>query len=211
MTGPAPTMRRMGITHVVAIVLTWTTADVQPPAERQAMLQEADAIWRTHGVAIIAPGADRTMAPPSADARLTVELARPSPPAPAPGTRERLGAIVFDHENMPATTLTIDVAAVTATVTRVRLGGRLFEQWPPAWRDTLVGRALGRVLAHEIGHYLLASRVHTPDGLMRAAFGGDELLRPGRGGFAVPARDLPRLRTRLAGLGRASSLAENAR
>ena len=211
MTGPAPTMRRMGITHVVAIVLTWTTAGAQPPAERQAMLQEVDAIWRTHGVSIVALGPDRTMAPPSADARLTVELARAPRPAPAPGTRERLGAIVFDHDNVPATTLTIDVAAVTATVTRVRLGGRLFDQWPPAWRDTLVGRALGRVMAHEIGHYLLASRVHTSEGLMRAAFDGDELLRPGRGGFAVPARDLPRLRTRLAGLGRASSLAENAR
>jgi hypothetical protein len=204
-------MRRMGITHVVAIVLTWTTAGAQPPAERQAMLQEVDAIWQTHGVSIVALGSDRTMVPPSADARLTVELGRPPRPAPTLGTRQRLGAIVFDHENLPATTLTIDVAAVAATVTRVRLGGRLFDQWPPAWRDTLVGRALGRVMAHEIGHYLLASRVHTSEGLMRAAFDGDELLRPGRGGFAVPARDLPRLRTRLAGLGRASSLAENAR
>jgi hypothetical protein len=204
-------MRRMGITHVVAIVLTWTAAGAQRPAERQAMLHEVDAIWRTHGVSIVPLGPDRTVAPPSADARLTVLLASSPRPSPPPGTRERLGAIVFDHDHLPATTLTIEVTAVTATVTRVRLGGRPFDQWPPTWRDTLVGRALGRVLAHEIGHYLLASRVHASEGLMRAAFDGDELLRPGRGGFAVPARDLPRLRTRLAGLGRAPSLAENAR
>ena len=127
------------------------------------------------------------------------------------GRPPRLGAILFDHENVPATTLTIQAAAVEATVARTRWGGRPFDQWPAAWRDTLIGRALGRVLAHEIGHYLLASRLHDRDGLMRASFDGDELLRPGRHGFAVAARDLPRLRTRLAGLGRGSALAENAR
>jgi hypothetical protein len=203
-------MPRMGITHVVAIVLTWTTAGAQPPAERAAMLQEADAIWRAHGVAIVAVPPDQA-GPPAADARLVVTLARASRPPAVPGRSERLGAIVFDHDNAPATTLTIDVAAVTAIVARARLGGRPLDQWPPAGRDVLVGRALGRVLAHEIGHYLLASRVHPAAGLMRAAFDADDLIRPGRRGFGVTARDLPRLRTRLAGLGRGSVLAENAR
>jgi len=53
--------------------------------------------------------------------------------------------------------------------------------------------------------------VHTTEGLMRASFDGDELRRPARDRFAIAARDLPRLRARLAGLGRGSSLAENAR
>jgi hypothetical protein len=204
-------MRRMGITHVVAIVLTWSGAGAQPPAERQAMLQEADAIWRAHGVSTVALASGQAVAPPSADARLVVALARTARPPASPGRRERLGAILFDHDNLPATTVTIDVAAVTSIVAAVRVGGRSSDQWPRAWRETLVGRALGRVLAHEIGHYLLASRVHAPGGLMRAAFDADELLRPGRGGFAVAARDLPRLRTRLARLGGGSALAENAR
>jgi hypothetical protein len=199
----------MGITHLVAIVLTWIGAGAQAPGERQAMLQEADAIWRAHGVSIVA--APDRVSPPSADARLVVTLARAAHPSAAPGRRERLGAILFDHDNVPATTITIDVASVTTTVAAVRFAGRPYDQWPRAWRDALVGRALGRVLAHEVGHYLLASRQHGADGLMRAAFDGDELLRPGRGGFAVAARDLPRLRTRLAGLGRSSALAENAR
>jgi hypothetical protein len=203
-------MPGMGITHVVAIVLTWTTAGAQPPAERRAMLQEVEAIWRAHGVSIVAVPPAET-GPPAADARLVVTLARASRRPAVPGRRERLGAIVFDHDNAPATALTIDVAAVTAIVAGTRLAGRPFDQWPPAGRDALVGRALGRVLAHEIGHYLLASRVHAPAGLMRAAFDGDELVRPGRRGFAMAARDLPRLRTRLAGLGRGSALAENAR
>jgi len=37
--------------------------------------------------------------------------------------------------------------------------------------ETLVGRALGRALAHELGHYLLRSKAHTPRGLMRADWG----------------------------------------
>ena len=203
-------MRRMGITRVVAIVLTWTSATAPPAVERQTMLHEADAIWRAHGVAIVGLTPEQTMAPPTADLRLVVTLDC-TPRRPAPGRSERLGAIPFDHENVPATTLTIQVGAVEAIIARTRWGGRPFDQWPPAWRDTLVGRALGRVLAHEIGHYLLASRVHTAEGLMRASFDGDELLRPGRGGFAVAARDLPRLQSRLAGLGHGSALAENAR
>jgi hypothetical protein len=211
MEGASPTMRRMGISTVVAVVLTWTSAAAPPPVERAAMLREADAIWRAHGVAIVAPALQQPLAPPDANVRLVVTLDRtPKPPA-APGRSARLGAILFDHQNVPATTLAIEVAAVEATVARARWGGRPFDQWPAAWRDTLVGRALGRVLAHEIGHYLLASRLHASDGLMRASFDGDELLRPGRHGFAVAARDLPRLRTRLAGLGHGSALAENAR
>ena len=203
-------MQRMGISTVVAILLTWTSAAAQPAAERTAMLREADAIWRAHGVAIVALPPDQPLAPPDADVRLVVTLDR-TPQRPAPGRSARLGAIRFDHENVPATTLAIEVGAVEWTVARTRWGGRPFDQWPPGWRDMLVGRALGRVLAHEIGHYLLASRLHARDGLMRASFDGDELLRPGRHGFAVAARDLPRLRTRLAGLGRGSALAENAR
>jgi hypothetical protein len=168
------------------------------------------AAGRANGVSIVAVPPEQA-GPPAADARLAITLARASRPPAVPGRRVRLGAIVFDHDNAPATTLTIDVAAVMAIVAGTRLGGRPFDQWPPAGRHALVGRALGRVLAHEIGHYLLASRVHTSAGLMRAAFDGDELVRPGRAGFGVAARDLPRLHARLAGLGRGSALAENAR
>ena len=41
-----------------------------------------------------------------------------------------------------------------------------------------VGRALGRVLAHEVGHVLLAVRDHQPRGLMRPTFGAEDLLEP---------------------------------
>ena len=211
MTGQGPTMRRMGITHVVAIVLTWTTAGAQPPAERRRCCRR----WTRSGGARRVDRRARARSRPGRRGRRAADRGAGAPRRagrrPSRARRERLGAIVFDHDNVPATTLTIDVAAVAAIVARVRLGGRPFDQWPPAWRDTLVGRALGRVMAHEIGHYLLASRVHTSEGLMRAAFDGDELLcaraRRLRGAGARPAaapdeagRPGPRV-----------SLAENAR
>jgi len=54
-----------------------------------------------------------------------------------------------------------------------------------ASHEILIGRALGRALAHEMGHYLLRSKVHTPRGLMRATRAGDEFLVPSRDGFEL--------------------------
>lgn len=38
-------------------------------------------------------------------------------------------------------------------------------QMPGRQREILLSRAMGRALAHEMGHYLLASKVHTMSGL----------------------------------------------
>ena len=45
-------------------------------------------------------------------------------------------------------------------------------------REGELARALGRVLAHEIGHVLLAAPNHDREGLMRAAFRPNELAAP---------------------------------
>src|SRR5262249_37130118 len=47
---------------------------------------------------------------------------------------------------------------------------------PAALAETFFARALGRALAHEIGHYLLGTREHTTDGLMRQQFSPQDLL-----------------------------------
>jgi hypothetical protein len=49
---------------------------------------------------------------------------------------------------------------------------------PSALRDGEVGLALGRAVAHEIGHYLFNTRSHTADGLMRARFETRDLIDP---------------------------------
>ena len=51
----------------------------------------------------------------------------------------------------------------------------------PGMVERLLPRALGRALAHELGHYLLARRAHSPTGLMREAFRPEDLADQGEG------------------------------
>jgi hypothetical protein len=59
-----------------------------------------------------------------------------------------------------------------------------------------VGRALGRVLAHEIGHLILAAPDHQLHGLMRATFFALDLIRAERSPYTLSAAEVARLRCR---------------
>ena len=59
-----------------------------------------------------------------------------------------------------------------------------------------LARALGRVLAHEIGHVLLAAPYHDEAGLMRPVFRPDELADPDRAPFRLTCTGVGRLRAR---------------
>jgi hypothetical protein len=63
----------------------------------------------------------------------------------------------------------------------------LIDRMPIAERELLLGRAMGRALAHEIGHYLLASKLHTARGLMQATHSASAFFGYPRSGFAVDA------------------------
>jgi hypothetical protein len=70
--------------------------------------------------------------------------------------------------------------------------------WPAGLREEIVARALGRALAHEIGHYLLRSPHHTSSGLMQARQKGSTLGSPNDHGFELTKTDRERLRVALA-------------
>ena len=57
-------------------------------------------------------------------------------------------------------------------------------EMPIVQREMLLARAMGRALAHELGHYLLASKVHTPRGLMKAMLSAPELFLSDASGLA---------------------------
>jgi hypothetical protein len=63
-----------------------------------------------------------------------------------------------------------------------------------------VGRALGRVLAHEIGHVLMGVSGHEPAGLMRPMFDADELAGLDRRPFRLTCDGVDQLRSRLRAL-----------
>jgi hypothetical protein len=60
-----------------------------------------------------------------------------------------------------------------------------------------LSRALGRVLAHELGHVLLGPYGHDATGLMRAAFFPDDLAAPSRTAFRLSEDGVGRLRWRI--------------
>lgn len=190
-----------------AIVVDLAGLQPMSTTRRQAMTSEAAALWKPHGAIFIwidTAGPDSPL-PHDAlrviDDRFDVEGAAP---ARADAGRSQsqarpLGAVVFlGGRETPERTIVLSTDAIVRTVDLVRWRDRLLTDLPADMRERVVGRALGRVLAHEIGHYLLASRLHAPDGLMRAAFRADQLAGLSRREFAMSEPLASRLRVRLA-------------
>ncbi len=63
--------------------------------------------------------------------------------------------------------------------------------------DRVYARALGRVLAHELGHSLLRLNGHRDRGLMRSTFSHRSLIAGGRGAFRLAEEDLRAIREAL--------------
>jgi hypothetical protein len=61
-----------------------------------------------------------------------------------------------------------------------------------ASHEALMGRALGRALAHELGHYILRTKLHTPRGLMRKVWTGGQTFALSRNGFELTPQELAR-------------------
>jgi hypothetical protein len=75
----------------------------------------------------------------------------------------------------------------------------------PLLHEREVGRALGRVLAHEIGHALLGlPAVHDTEGLMRLSIPVDDLVSPDRRFLQLSDASINRLRRRVQCLGDAT-------
>jgi hypothetical protein len=100
-----------------------------------------------------------------------------------PATRNLcdLGAVRF-VDGVPQPELRVSVTAAREFVQQAR------PEWPPAIRMLVSARVIGRVAAHELGHYLLGISEHRATGLMRARFDGADLLGPNLGAFDPPRR-----------------------
>jgi methionine sulfoxide reductase heme-binding subunit len=138
---------------------------------------EADAIWAQADVAF--HWRRSSDAQPKSDDGLILILERPG--AAAVGAEAPLGWITFELGH-PGHTIHLAPANVESLIKRT-----------PAAHDTtfgeheaLLGRAMGRAFAHEAGHYLLKSKAHAPQGLMRAAWPAEEFLSQDRARFGLP-------------------------
>lgn len=82
----------------------------------------------------------------------------------------------LDVNGCPASAIEVSLGQVTIAVMSAEYSGHEVRTLPTFLRETLLGRALGRVIAHEIGHWLFGSE-HAPAGLMKPVLTPDDLVK----------------------------------
>jgi hypothetical protein len=155
-----------------------------------AVEREAAAIWAPYGVDL--HGASSACA--VEDASFDVLIARSLPHAATEAlvlgtTRVDLTPIahvpiLIDYEATERTIASLTIGALTEEIGIQRIGARE------------MGRALGRVLAHEIGHVLLAMPTHQRHGLMRETYKPIDMVYPLRVQYRLSPDEVARLRQR---------------
>jgi hypothetical protein len=170
--------------HAVAVLLAHValavSSDALPRATLDAALAEAAAIWRPYRVVVDARPCDASA---GFTAVISVSIRRTARTAD-PIWRMPLGALAF-RDGVPFPAIAVFVDEVVRIVAAAGVHGTSELTWPPALRDHIVGRVIGRVLAHEIGHFLLRDMRHTPTGLMRTTHSGADLVSPLRHRFGL--------------------------
>lgn len=155
--------------------------------------QEAAEIWRDYGVEILwNHGAESTV-------HLDVIVASARTEYAPSNSFSVLGRTELDRVGDVAGPIRVNYEAIE----------ELLELRPtssPLIHEREAGRALGRVLAHEIGHALLGvPTFHDSHGLMRAAIPVEELVSPERRFLQLSNASVDRLHVRIACLGEAST------
>ncbi len=137
---------------------------VVSPETLDVMQREAARIWSPYRVVLdwARPAAGQRMA----HGTLAIEVTRSTQQSQSSPLE---GVVLFDTPVRPGPLIRIRIAR-ERVLDAVRVGKRRLDQLPRDVQDRHVGLGLGRVLAHEIGHYVLATRQHSDRGLMRAGF-----------------------------------------
>jgi hypothetical protein len=172
--------------------LTFDAARIVSPAVRANAIKEAARIWKRYDVSLLTEEDAQCV---SADAAVTVTIDVGHDPASG---ATGLGAIQFASDGTPASYIVLNYDAVKRIATSAPFMGLHPALWPSGLREEIVARALGRALAHEIGHYLLRSPHHASSGLMQARHKGSMLGNPNDRGFDLTKTDRDRLRVALA-------------
>jgi hypothetical protein len=169
-----------------SITLSVHAAPGVPAAVTRLALEEAAAIWRGVGLTLhwtIDDRAGAAGAIPVPDEECALRVIVDDAPPPASGTMMPLGWIGFDA-NDPTEEIHLSFSNALALMQDVRGAGEAF-RLTQMERNILLSRAVGRALAHELGHYLLGSRDHTRTGLMQTARPATDFFEPGSDRFAI--------------------------
>jgi hypothetical protein len=189
------------------MVITVATATAMSPTLLTRVIEETDAVWRPAGLTLV-------WRRPSGNAISRARIVD-TDPCVSSGLRvvignERgrdaekrrddvtvLGWIVFGEGDTPNPEIYLSYENTEAYMLGARAVVGLTGQMPVAEREMLLARAMGRALAHEIGHYLLASKAHTARGLMQAKHTASDLFGAVLTPFAIDAAQREAVAARL--------------
>jgi len=160
---------------------------IRSPIVERIVEDEAAKIWSAYGVELL--WSDN---PPEATMDLDVIVTAPDRDVPLPvGVLAQLGKTTINAEGVVQGPIRIAFGPIKSIVNHQPDSGALV-------RDRELGRALGRVLAHEIGHALLGyPAYHDRLGLMRAELPLRDLASADRTGVQLSDMSAERLRDRL--------------
>lgn len=134
---------------------------------RRALVAEAERIWQREQIDLEWPAPAGGASVPDAPLRVLV-IARPAA-AVGEGGAWPVAELIRHPSHRALAIASIDGARrVVSEATRHRIIDA------PAVDDYRLGLVLGRAVAHEIGHFLLATTTHADHGLMRATVGARE-------------------------------------
>jgi len=142
-------------------------------------LREASTIWKRGGVTL---DWHATSEPPDGGGgRSPVSVTFDDAPGSVAGQDVPLGWVTLDASGVPEGTIFLSRRNALRLVDTI---GEYRER-PLKFKERLIARALGRALAHELGHYLTGSKEHSVSGLMKGRRLADEFFSTACVGFDV--------------------------
>ena len=137
-------------------------------AEIDMAVDQIRQIWGTAGVGVSSGGHGGSWSPD--DARVSVRmLITPAREHATSGTIV-MGWVARAQDGTVGPTMFVSLAGIERVLSRRHFYGVSYLDLPLSFRSRIIARAVGRVVAHEIGHYLLQSALHSGKGLMRPEF-----------------------------------------
>jgi hypothetical protein len=150
--------------------------------EWHVVMGEAARIWAPYGVTLC--WGDAEDACRGLEVRLRVLLAEDPPPPPRAAQGALLGWIWF-RGSEPGGDIVLSVNGARDLLSRARLGDRSLAALPASVIESQLPAAVGRALAHEIGHFVLRDRTHARRGLMVSRFTPNQVTFAPAGTFRL--------------------------
>jgi hypothetical protein len=177
--------------------------------QQQVVVDEVRKIWSDARVAVTSGRYSETSpqgaegAENGAQAEATISLRILLIPPPVKDGAERILAWVTPGgAGRSAPLLFISLPAVTETVLGTEAYDMPVKRLTRGLQDRLIAQAIGRVAAHELGHYLFQHAGHHDRGLMRPRYVAVELVGDWLDPFKIPNAQLLAVRQEIAALAR---------